>query len=214
MRRRHHALVAVVAAAAVVTLIGGPATQASWTDTANSGTTRIQAGTLTGTIGQSGPASFPVGTGSNVHVAQPQTAAGIIPGVQGQSWTYTLTNSPASDAPATAALRLKSSSVTGDYAALRPYLRATVAIDGAEPTAVPAAAFTPAGLAHTVALPGTLRPGQNRTVSLRVLVPMTDADGTDIPQALRATRSMSAGTPATAFTMTNTLELAQAPENR
>ena len=118
------------------------------------------------------------------------------------------------DAPATAALRLKSSSVTGDYAALRPYLRATVAIDGGAPTAVPAAAFTPGGLAHTVALPGTLRPGQNRTVSLRVFVPMTDAAGTDIPQILRATRSTSAATPATAFTMTNTLELVQVPENR
>lgn len=214
MRRSHSALIAVVAAVAAVTLIGGPSTQAHWTGTAGSGTTRIQAGTLTGSINQAGPTTFSVGTGSNVYVTQPQTAAGIIPGVQGQSWTYTLTNSSASATPAAAALQLKSSSVTGDYAALRPYLQATVTVDGAGTTAVPAAAFTAAGLTHTVDLPGTLRPGQSRTVTLRILVPMTDTAGTDIPQALRATRSTSASAPAAVFTMTNALALTQAPENQ
>src|SRR5699024_10652272 len=91
MSLRRAVFAAAAAAAAGALLIGGGATYAEWSDSAESESSTVTAGTLTAGIAQSGPAN--VSTGSNPNIVVPTGSKGIIPGVQAQRWTYTVTNS-------------------------------------------------------------------------------------------------------------------------
>ena len=91
MSLRRAVFAAAAAAAAGALLIGGGATYAAWSDSTESETTKVRAGTLEAEIAQSGPTS--ASTGSNPNIVVPAGSKGIIPGVQAQRWTYTVSNS-------------------------------------------------------------------------------------------------------------------------
>lgn len=211
MRRSFQA--ASAAAAGVVLLVAGGTTWAGWTEDAPGGTAVLRAGDLRVAVTQSGPTAVQTGSAPpGVHPVA--SSSGLIPGTQGQRWTYQITNTGASAVPASATLRLRTASVTGDYAPVRAYLRARVTT-GAGATEVPLAAFGAGGLSHDVELPGVLEPGASATVTLLVYLPASvtvDGRTVQVGMELRNLRSGNL-TPARLFTMGNGALLVQEPEN-
>lgn len=211
MTSRSAVLTAVAAAGVAVVLLGGTATYAAWSETVSSDTTSITAGELTAEIAQSGPTSVQTGTTSGVY--RSGNSQGIIPGMQAQRWTYTVSNSTDSAVDAEATLRLRGGVRNADdYAAARGYLRGEVSVEGRVST-VPPSSFGSGGLSHDVDLGTQLAPGESVSVTLTVSMPatVTDSQGrtVDVAVTLQNRRSASASSHPL-FTMTNTLLLEQA----
>lgn len=214
MSTRKGLAVAGVAAVAAALLLGGASTYTSWTDTTSSETTKITAGDLTAQIEQEGPASVKIEPGPGPGVYPQAGSQGLIPGFQGQQWSYTLANSSNSAVAADAVLLLRGSpDDANEYAAFRPYLRATVQVEGQDPISVPVESFVEDGFAFDLDVGTRLQPGETVRATLKVYMPATvdSADGstTDVGFALRDLRS--AGTDAhPVFTMENSVYLRQA----
>lgn len=212
MSTRKGLTLAGVAVVAATLLLGGASTYASWTDTASSEATTITAGGLTAVIGQDGPDLVEIGE-SGPGVYPEGGSEGLIPGVQGQQWSYTLGNDAGSDVVADAVLLLRGSPYeANEYAALHPYLRATVQVEGQDPIDVPTESFTATGFAFDLDLGTRLQPGETVGATLTVYMPATieTADGTtDVGFALRDLRSAdTAAHPV--LTMENSVYLRQA----
>lgn len=210
MTSRSAVLTAVAAIAASVVLLGGGVTYAAWSDSASSDTTIVTAGDLTAEITQSGPTSVQRGSTNGVYPSG--NSQGIIPGLQAQRWTYTVTNSSDSTVDAEATLRLRGGVRSADdYAAARGYLRGEVTVEGRS-SPVPSSSFGSGGLTHDVDLGTRLAPGQSIPVTLTVSMPATVADSqgrtVDVAVALQNRRSASTSAHPL-FTMTNTLLLEQ-----
>lgn len=212
MSSRRAVLAAVAAAAASALLLGGNATYAAWSDSKSSQKTTITAGTLKAEIDQAGPTPVTMGEGASTGIYPTKGSKGIIPGVQGQRWTYTVTNSSKSAVAANGVLKINGSvSNAADYTAVRPYLKAT-AKSGDKTTELPSSAFTAAGLQHTVKLSDKLAPGKKATIELTISMPatVTNSQGQKVDVAVELLKHRSANTDAQKiFTMENSVSLAQ-----
>jgi alternate signal-mediated exported protein len=211
MSLRRAVFAAAAAAAAGALLIGGGATYAAWSDSAESESSTVTAGTLTAGIAQSGPAN--VSTGSNPNIVVPTGSKGIIPGVQAQRWTYTVTNSTKSATSAVGTVEVVGlPSNADDYAAMRSYLRASATVDGTKKD-IPSSAFTSSGFSHKIDLGKTLKPGGTATLTLDLSMPATATNSAgkkvDVAVELLNRRSASLDVQSI-FTMKNSLQLKQA----
>lgn len=207
-------LTAGAAAALAALLLGGTATYASWSDSTDSGTTTtIAAGELTAEITQTGPKSVQYGTEAT-GIYPTAGSEGIIPGIQDQRWTYTLTNTSDSSVAAEATLRLRGEPVThAGYSNFLGSLHGVVIVDSHE-IDIPASAFTEVGLSYDVDLGIRLNPGESSTVEFSLRVPQIGWSRSwgitrDLAEGLQNTRSQSvAALPF--FAMTNRVFLEQA----
>ena len=202
MSLRRAVFAGAAAAAAGALLIGGGATYAAWSDSAESESSTVTAGTLTAGIVQNGPTNVST-TGSK----------GLIPGVQAQRWTYTVTNSAKSATAAVGTVDIVGSpSNDNDYAAMRPYLRASTTVDGTKKD-IPNSAFTSSGFSHKIDLGKTLKPGDAATVPLDLSIPATatNSAGKKVDLAVELLNRRSANLDVQSiFTMRNSLQLKQA----
>lgn len=211
MSLRRAVFAAAGAAAAGALLISGGATYAAWSDSAESESTTITAGDLKAEISQSVPTDVPVGTNPSIYPSS--GSKGIIPGVQAQRWAYTITNTEESAVPATGTLDITGSpSNADDYAAMRPYLRASTTIDGTK-NDIPTSAFTSGGFSHSVVLGKKLRPGDSVKITLDLSMPATVTDSAskkvDVAMELINRRSANLDVQSI-FTMKNSVRLKQA----
>lgn len=208
---RRAILVAVAAATAGALLLGGNATYAAWSDSDSSERTTITAGDLRAEIAQTGPSAVKTGTSPGIYPTN--GSRGIIPGIQAQRWTYTVTNSSDSDVAAGGTLEIKGSiSSAADYAAILPYLRASATVAGNART-IPNSAFTSTGFSHTIALGEPLKPGKTVNVELTISMPatITNSQGKTVDVAVELLKYRSANTSThQVFTMKNSAKLKQA----
>ncbi len=208
---------AAIATGACVLLTGGPTTSASWADSKSTAAVQVRGGALTAALSQSGPSNWlsydTLKAAPGNVVASVPDAVGIIPGREGQRWTYTVTSSTAAPKPSTVrsriSVRIRTNAVTGPWPTVAPYLSVGLQDESGTWHHVPAAHVTAAGVDHTVSLPGTLAPGASRTFHVAM---WTDAvvGGVDVPMALRGTRSTTAAYRQMA-TMANVVTLTQVP---
>lgn len=214
MSTRKGLTIAGVAVVAAALLLGGASTYASWTDTTSSETTAITAGTLSAGLTQEGPTAVEIDGDPGPGVYPEDESQGMIPGAQGQQWSYTLENDASSDVVADAVLLLRGwPSDANEYGAFRPYLRATIQVDGQEPIEVPTESFTESGFAFDLDLGTRLQPGETVGATLTIYMPATvdspDGGTTNVGFALRDLRSAdTAGHPV--LTMENSVYLHQA----
>lgn len=213
MSLRRAVFAAAAAAAAGVLLIGGGATYAAWSDSTESESTTITAGDLKAEISQVGPSD--VTYGSNPSIYPSKDSQGIIPGVQAQRWSYTVTNLADSATSATSSLEIKGSiakDAASDYAAIRPYLRAATKVGNKNETAIPNEKFDVSGFTHSVDLDTTLAPGESVKVQLTVSMPATvtsQGQTVDVAREVISRRSTNTSVQSV-FTMTNSAHLVQA----
>ncbi|WP_423058394.1 SipW-dependent-type signal peptide-containing protein [Brevibacterium linens] len=210
MSLRRAVFAAAAAAAAGALLIGGGATYAAWSDSAESETTKVTAGTLEADITQSGPTDVSIGTNPSIYPTS--GSKGIIPGVQSQRWTYTVTNSNESATSATGTLDITGSpSNADDYAAMRPYLRASTSIDGTKKD-ISTSSFTSTGFSHSVDLGKILKPNGSVKVTLELSMPATatNSAGKKVDVAVELLNRRSANLQVqSVFTMKNSVQLKQ-----
>lgn len=208
MSTRLSVLAVVAAVVLAALLLGGTATRAAWTDSMESEITTLTAGSLSGQISQRGPTSVSLGEVPGVY---PQEGSqGLIPGVQSQQWSYVLSNDPSSDVAADATLRLQGTPLNAsDYEDLRPFLRATLEIEGQpDPISVPADSFGSTGFSFDVDLDARLEPGDELQVAVTLFVPASIEGYPNLAVTLNGLRSTStAAYPI--FTMTNAVYLRQ-----
>lgn len=211
MSLRRAVFAAAAAAAAGVLLIGGGATYAAWSDSAESESSTITAGTLTASIKLEGQSNLK--TGTNPSIVPTSGSKGIIPGVQAQRWTYTVTNSAKSAAAATVVLEISGAPANSDaYAAMRPYLRASTTVEGTKKD-VPNSAFGSTGFSHSVDVGKTLSPNSSVTIMLDLSIPatVTDSSGNKVDVARELLNRRSATLDfQPVFTMKNSALLRQA----
>lgn len=213
MSLRRAVLSAAAAAAAGALLIGGGATYAAWSDSTESESTTITAGDLKAEISQVGPSD--VTYGSNPSIYPSKDSQGIIPGVQAQRWSYTVTNLADSATSATSSLEIKGSiakDAASDYAAIRPYLRATTKVGSQNAMTIPSNKFGDSGFTHSVDLNTTLAPGESVKVELTLSMPATvtsQGQTVDVARELISRRSANTNVKSV-FTMTNSARLVQA----
>ncbi|MET0854760.1 MAG: hypothetical protein ABWY30_09015 [Microterricola sp.] len=194
---------------AAVLLLGAQGSLASLTDSAAGPATVIQSGSLSMAVGNPTAAVNEVyGTAPAGVVVRPGST-GIIPGVQRQSYTYTITNTGTARATARLSAALAfSSPVEPRYSALRSSLQVSVSIDG-QPEMIVVAAGSMASGAATVALPEqalVFTPNTQHTVVVRFSIPATSGTAA----ALIDSRSAAAEAVAL-FTFTPTFTLTQVP---
>lgn len=197
---------AAAAVAGLLLLVSAPGTSASLSDGAST-TVVLRSGSLAGSLQQSGPAT--VVTGTSTAVVVPAGASGIVPGVQGQRWTYVVTNlgAESSTEPARVVLRLRTSSVATPYAAVQPHLQVAWAQAGGATGTVPPSALAVGGIDHAVELPGTLQPGQSTTITVTVGLPAVSGT-TELARSLDAVRSTTVDA-RTMLTFSNVVTLHQ-----
>lgn len=206
-------LLALVAALGAVLLLAAPGSMAYLTDSASGQATVIQSGNLSMTV--SAPTAVAnevygtVAAGTVVRKTGATNTPGIVPGVQRQSFTYTVTNTGTARATARLSASFAVSALSASrYAALRPFLQVAVSIDGAPEAVVVAAGSMPAS-AGSIGVPAqtlVFAPGAAHTVAIRFSIPATS--GT--PFATVASRS-AATSAANLFTLTPTFTLTQVP---
>jgi hypothetical protein len=208
--------VSVVAASAAavlgVLLIGTPGSFASLSSTASGSPLVITAGTITASV--TGPTSASVTVGSAPAGVVVNTGSlGMIPGIQDQTLTYSVTNNSTSASPAAiSSVEIVSSGIVNStsWSDIRPYLTATVKVNGGTAIPLPATAFTATGIDGTVASTVNLQPGASVPVVVEFSIPATASSGTiDLLRTLQADRSSALSiasivTVAPVFTLTQT----------
>jgi hypothetical protein len=208
--------VSVVAASAAavlgVLLLGTPGSFASLSSTVSGTPLVITSGTITASV--SGPTFASVSTGpAPAGVVVNTGSLGIIPGIQDETLTYSVTNSSTSASPAAvSSIEVVSSGIVNAaaWADIQPYLTATVKVNGGAAIALPATAFTATGIDGTIASTVNLQPGATVPVVVEFSIPATASSGTiDLLRTLQADRSASTSiasiiTVAPVFTLTQT----------
>ncbi|AMB59785.1 hypothetical protein [Microterricola viridarii] len=210
---KHTLPLALAAGLAAVLLLGAQGSMAYLTDAAAGPATVIQSGNLSMTV--SAPTAVAnevygtVPAGMVVRTSGANNTPGIIPGIQRQSYTYTVTNTGSARATARLSASLAFSALTEPrYSALRTALQVSVSIDAAPEVVVVAAGSMPTA-AGAIAVPAqtlVFAPGVAHTVTVRFSIPATS--GT--PFATVGGRS-AATSAATLFTLTPTFTLTQVP---
>jgi hypothetical protein len=188
-----NAVVAAVAAAVLgALLLGTPGSFAKLTSTASGTPLVITSGTVTATV--SGPTTGKVTTGTAPSgVVVDAGSAGIIPGIQDQTLTYTVTNSSSSASPAAiTSIRIVSSGIlnSSEWTDIQPYLGVSVAVNGGTAVTIPSSAITSSGIDATVSSSANLQPGSSGTVVVEFTIPATASAGTiDLLRTLQPDRS-------------------------
>ena len=185
---------AVVAAAAAavlgVLLLGSPGSFASLTSTASGTPVVITSGTISASV--AGPTVGTVTTGTAPSGVVVNTGSvGIIPGIQDQKLTYSVTNSSSSATPAAiTSIEVVSTSILNSSAwtDIRPYLSITVAVNGGAPVALSPTAITATGIDGTVTSTTNLQPGATVPVVVEFSIPATSGS-VDLLRTLQADRS-------------------------
>lgn len=208
------AVVAATAAAVLgVLLIGTPGSFASLSATASGSPLVITSGTITATV--SGPTVGIVATGTApAGVVVDTGSQGIIPGIQDETLTYSVTNNSSSASPAAiSSIEVVSSGLVNSsaWADIEPYLSATVKLNGGAATPLPAGAFNATGIDGTVASSVNLQPGATVPVVVEFSIPATASSGTiDLLRTLQADRSSSVSI-ASIITVAPVITLTQTP---
>jgi alternate signal-mediated exported protein len=184
-RRAVIALVATAAAGAL--LIGGIPAYAYFTASSTGSALSITSGSLAASA--TGPVTATTTTGATAPagtVVRPGSA-GIVPGLQAQTLTYTVGNTGTARARASLAFRVLTSSIAdaSAWAAIQPYLVVTAQI-GSDPAV--AVATTSAGIDQTVTSVASIAGGASTNVVLTFSIPATSG-GVDLLRALQASRS-------------------------
>ena len=190
-----HAVVAVTAAAVLgALLIGAPGSFAKFNSTKTGATLAITSGTITASV--SSPTTGTVSTGtapSGVVVNTPTT--GMVPGIQDETFTYTVTNASSSASPAAiTAVEVKSASITNStaWSDIRPYLGVTVKVGTATAVAVPSAGITSAGIDSVVTTTGNVKAGSTLTVVITFDLPATGSPGSvDLTRTLQGDQNVA-----------------------
>lgn len=205
---------ALVAGLAAVLLLSAPGSMAYLTDAAPGPATIIQSGNLSVSVSAPTAVATEVyGTaaaGTVVRKNGANNVPGIVPGIQRQSYTYTVTNTGSARTTARLSASLAFSALADPrYSALRTALQVSVSIDGAPEVVVVAAGAMPT-TATSVAVPQqtlVFTPGVAHTVTVRFSIPATST-GTSF--ATLGGRSAST-TATTLFSLTPTFTLSQVP---
>ena len=203
-----------VALGALLLLMGAPTTSASWTDSTSTATVQIRGGALTAALTQSGPHQY-VHYVNNVvpgNVVRSLTGTpGLIPGREGQSWVYTVTNSTAAPQPSTARARVsfavRTAATQGPWSQVWPYVVVSYSLDGNTFYLLPSSGVTASGISYDLNFGGSLAPGQSATIYLSLYIP-AEVNGEDVPFKLRTARSATADA-RQMLTMRNVLTLTQ-----
>lgn len=187
---KHAAVAAVAAAVLGALLLGSPGSFASLNATATGSSLVITSGTISASV--AGPTTDTVTTGTApAGVVVDAGSVGIIPGIQAQTLTYSVTNSSSSASPAAiSSIHVVSTSITNAtrWAHIQPYLAVTVAVNGGPPVAVPSSAITSTGI--DAAIPGTVnvQPGATVPVVISFTIPATSG-AIDLLRQLQPDRS-------------------------
>jgi hypothetical protein len=187
---KHAAVAAVAAAVLGALLLGSPGTFASLNATKTGSSVVITSGTITASV--AGPTTGTVSTGTApAGVVVDAGSVGIIPGIQAQTLTYSVTNSSSSASPAAiSSIRVVSTSITDAtrWGHIQPYLAVTVAVNGGSAVAVPSSAITSTGIDATISGTVNVQPGATVPVVISFTIPATS--GTiDLLRQLQPDRS-------------------------
>jgi hypothetical protein len=187
---KHAAVAAVAAAVLGVLLLGSPGSFASLSATKTGSSLVITSGTITASV--SGPTTGTVSTGTApAGVVVDAGSVGIIPGIQAQTLTYSVTNSSSSASPAAiSSVRVLSTGITDAtrWAHIQPYLAVTVAVNGGAAVAVPSSAITSTGIDATLSFTTNVQPGTTVPVVISFTIPASS--GTiDLLRQLQPDRS-------------------------
>jgi hypothetical protein len=187
---RRAATVAITAAVLGVLLIGGVPTLASFAATSTGTALSITSGSLSGTVSAPVVGTAAIAAAPTRVIVRPGTP-GMVPGVQSQTLTYTVTNTGSARAPAAASVRVLSTAVTDSAAwgGIQPYLQVTAQIGSA--AAVPVTA-TASGIDVTVTSTAAIQPGASVPVVLTFTLPATSG-GIDLYTALLPYAGTSSG---------------------
>jgi len=185
------AVVAAIATAAVgVLLIGGIPAYAYFRGTATGAAASISSGGLSATISAPTSGTSSIGTAPTRVVVRAGTP-GMVPGVQAQTLSYTITNTGTARSPASASVRVVSAAVvdTTTWAGIQPYLQVTATIGAGAATAV---ATSSAGIDGTVTSTAAIQPGASVQVVLTFTLPASSGS-TDLLVALLPYAGTSSG---------------------
>ena len=187
-------MVAVTVATVLgVLLIGAPGAFAKFGATKTGASLAITSGTISASV--SAPTTGTASTGSAPAggVLNPGTV-GMVPGIQDETLTYTVTNSASSASPAAiTVVEVASSSVVSStaWADIRPYLTVTGKVGTATAVTVPSSAITAAGIDGTVTTTGNVKAGSTLTVVIQFDLPATASSGTvDLTRTLQADQNI------------------------
>lgn len=205
---------ALVAGLAAVLLLSAPGSMAYLTDATPGPATIIQSGNLSMSVSAPTAVATEVyGTaaaGTVVRKNGANNVPGIVPGIQRQSYTYTVTNTGSARATARLSASLAFSALADPrYSALRTALQVSVSVDSAPEVIVVAAGSMPVA-AGAIAVPEqtlVFAPGVAHTVTVRFSIP---APGTGTSFTTLGGRS-AATSATTLFSMTPTFTLTQVP---
>ena len=199
---------ALAAGLAAVLLLGAPGSLAYLTDSAPGQATVIQSGSLSLTVASPTAAVDEVyGTAPAGVVVRPGST-GIIPGVQRQSYTYTITNTGSARATARlSAVLALSAAQEPRYTAVQSAMQVSVSIDGQPEVVVVAPTAMPTGTGSVAVPQQTIlfAPNVAHTVTVRVSIPAGSAAA-----SLYGSRSAAVNA-AALFTFTPTFTLTQVP---
>lgn len=199
---------ALAAGLAAVLLLGAPGSLAYLNDSTPGQATVIQSGSLSLSVASPAAAVDEIyGTAPAGIVVRPGSA-GIIPGVQRQSYTYTITNTGSARATARlSAVLALSAAQEPRFTAARGAMQVSVSIDGQPEVVVVAPSAMPSGTGSVDVPQQTIvfAPNVAHTVTVRVSIPSGSAATT-----LLGSRS-GAVTAASLFTFTPTFTLTQVP---
>lgn len=181
---------AITAAVLGALLIGGVPSYASFASSVNGAQLRILSGTLGATISAPSVGTASIATAPSRVVVRPGTP-GMVPGVQSQTLTYTVTNTGSARAPASASVRVLSTAVTdaAAWTAIRPSLQVTARI-GSDPAV--AVATTATGIDATVTSTAAIQAGATTPVVLTFTLPASSG-GVDLLTALLPSAGTSSG---------------------
>jgi hypothetical protein len=118
-------------------------------------------------------------------------SAGIIPGIQSQTLTYSVTNSSSSASPAAiSSIHVVSTSITDAtrWAHIQPYLAVTVAVNGGAPVALSSTTITSTGINATISSTGNVQPGATMPVVISFTIP-AKSGAIDLLRQLQPDRS-------------------------
>jgi alternate signal-mediated exported protein len=180
-RRAVIALIAV--AAAGVLLIGGIPAYAYFNATATGSGLAINSGNLTATVSAPTTGTTSIGTVPAGRYVVRAGTPGMVPGVQAQTLTYTVTNTGSARSPASASVRVRSTAITDSaaWSAIQPYLTVTAKIGSGAATAV---ATSAAGVDGTVTSTSAIQPVGTSTITVTFSIPATSG-GVDLLTALQ-----------------------------
>lgn len=208
----------VVAAVALLLgflLIGGAGTYALWSDTQAGTPVVIQTGNLSATIsaavtGTTAMAAAPAG------VVVRAGSTGMVPGVQAETLTYTVTNTGTAGVPAKLSFVThghRDAAATTAWAAIQPHLTVTVSATGTGAVALPTSGVTTTDAAlATFTSAVIIQPGASANIVFTFSLPASGGTpATDYPRTLQQYRAANGISASTLLQLHPVVTLTQVP---